>query len=206
MLRLTRREQVLVVGFLVVILLVSGVYMYGRPSLASQIPLPKAEEQGQVNGAASGKQETTGLKPAGEVKVDVKGAVHSPGVYSLPSGSRIADAIQVAGGANEKADLEALNLAQKLVDGGLVVVPVKGDSQSGANTVKTALSPEGKLNINTATVQQLDAVNGIGSTRAQAIVQYREQNGPFQSVDDLLKVKGFGPKLLAAIKDQLVVY
>lgn len=208
MFRLTRREQVLLVGFLVLILAVSGIYMYERPSMATQIPLPNKEE--------TTKQSTANIdvppaKASGEVKVDVKGAVHSPGVYSLPGGSRVADAIQAAGGASEQSDLEALNLAQKLQDGGYVLVPEKGNQQKAnssgsANTPAGSLAQNGKLNINTATEEQLDALQGIGLTRAKAIVQHREQYGPFQTVEDLLKIKGFGPKLLETIKDRLTAY
>ncbi|WP_018132364.1 helix-hairpin-helix domain-containing protein [Effusibacillus pohliae] len=203
MLRLTKREQVIVVALLLLILLVSGVYMYGRPGMASQVPLPKAAEQPQPAASAGSKQDAAQPKPAGEVMVDVKGAVHSPGVYTLPAGARVVDAIQAAGGATEQADLQSVNLAQKLADGAPVLIPAKGEQASAA---KPSVVAEGKLNLNTATIEQLDALDGIGSTRAKAIVEYREKNGPFQSVDDLLKVKGFGPKLLDAIKDRLTVY
>ncbi|GAX89213.1 ComEA family DNA-binding protein [Effusibacillus lacus] len=205
MFRLTRREQAIIVGFLVLILGVSGIYMYERPSIATEVPLPKFEGQTQTPGTAQTKQDSpqSQSKPASEIKVDVKGAVQNPGVYSLSAGSRIVDAIQVAGGVTDEADLQSINLAQKLVDGGMVAVPAKGDSSSAAQAVP---AKSDKVNINTATVEQLDTVNGIGSTRAQAIVQYREKNGPYQSVEDLLKIKGFGPKLLETLKDQLVAY
>jgi competence protein ComEA len=205
MVRLSKREQVIVIGFLVLILAVSGIYMYGRPGLSSEVPLPKANQPESSNPGETAKQDVP-AKPAGEVKVDVKGAVHSPGVYSLPAGARIGDAIQVAGGPTDEADLTSVNLAQKIADGAMVAVPTKNERSSQAGSNKTTYTSEGKININTATVEQLDALDGIGSTRAKAIVQYRDQNGPFQSVDDLLKVKGFGPKLLETIKDRLVVF
>lgn len=203
MFRLTRREQIIVISFLVLILVASGVYMYGRPGPVSQVPLPRADVQGQTDGTANGRQETVPAKQAAEIKVDVKGAVRTPGVYTLPAGSRVIDAIREAGGNTEQADLQSLNLAQKLPDGGLVNVPVQGEP---AGAAKGFAPPDGKLNLNTATVEQLDALEGIGSTRAKAIVEYREKQGPFQSVDDLQKVKGFGPKLVETIRDKLAVY
>jgi competence protein ComEA len=206
MLRLTRREQVVLIGFLVLIMIASGIYMYGRPSMATELPLPKlADSTGQ----------TAASKPIPEVTVDVKGAVHAPGVFTLPGSSRVVEAIQAAGGATEQADLESLNLAQKLLDGSSIVVPLKGQAGGTANGSSSASgsaggayssAQSGKININQATAEQLDGLEGIGSTRAKAIVQYREQNGPFQSVDDLLQVKGIGPKLLEAIRDRITVY
>lgn len=218
MLRLTRREQVVLIGFLVLILIASGIYMYGRPSMATELPLPRlTDSAGHQSGQdiMGGKPQTAAPKPLPEVTVDVKGAVHAPGVFTLPGSSRVVDALQAAGGATEQADLVSLNLAQKLQDGSSIVVPLKGQaggtangSSSGSGSAGGAYSAaqSGKININQATAEQLDGLEGIGSTRAKAIVQYREQNGPFQSVDDLLQVKGIGPKLLEAIRDRLTVH
>lgn len=226
MLRLTRREQVVLIGFLVLILIASGIYMYGRPSMATELPLPRLTdsaghqsgqhpEQTSGQDGMGGKPQTAAPKPIPEVTVDVKGAVHAPGVFTLPGSSRVVDALQAAGGATEQADLESLNLAQKLQDGSSIVVPLKGQaggtangSSSGSGSAGGAYSAaqSGKININQATAEQLDGLEGIGSTRAKAIVQYREQNGPFQSVDDLLQVKGIGPKVLEAIRDRLTVH
>lgn len=210
MFRLTRREQVIVTAFLVLILIVSGIYMYGRPSLANNVPLPKLEESASATtGVQSFKTESSVTKQP-EIKVDVKGAVHVPGVYSLPAGSRVTDALQAAGGTSEQANLDALNLAQKLSDGAFIQVPIRDERSSAAQTAQPgaagAVSSGGtanKINVNTATAEQLDSLEGIGSTRAKAIVQYREQFGPFQKADDLLKIKGVGPKLLETIKDRL---
>lgn len=210
MLRLTRREQVMLIGFLILILIASGMYMYERPSMATQVPLPKLAESSGQTGNAAGISETGLSKPSSEVTVDVKGAVHAPGVFTLPGGSRIVDAIQAAGGATDQADLESINLAQKLQDGSSVTVPIKGQAAGAtagsASSSHDSSTPTGKVNINLATVDQLDTLEGIGSTRAKAIIQYREQHGPFQSVDDLLQVKGIGPKLLETIRDRLTVY
>jgi competence protein ComEA len=208
MFRLTRREQAIVTGFLVLILIVSGIYMYGRPSLANDVPLPKLEEPASnPTGIQPTKPESSVTKLA-DIKVDVKGAVHVPGVYSLPAGSRVADALQAAGGTSQQANLDSLNLAQKLSDGAFIQVPNKEGQSSAAQPAGAAgvVSNGGanhKINVNTATAEQLDSLEGIGSTRAKAIVQHREQFGPFQKPEDLLKIKGLGPKLLETIKDRL---
>ena len=121
------------------------------------------------------------------VTVHVTGAVVNPGVYTLPDGARVDDAIKAAGGATADGDVSRLNLAQRLRDEGYIVVPPKsvaGVSESAAPTSSAAL-----LNINTATRAQLEALPGIGATYAQRIVDYRANNGPYQKTSDLVTFK-----------------
>jgi len=127
------------------------------------------------------------------IVVHVTGAVMSPGVYELPEGSRVVDAIQAAGGFAEGAADEHLNLAAKLSDGQRIRVPWLSEIKEG----------EGKalININTATAAQLQSLPGIGPAIAQRIVEYREKSGPFSRVEDLMKVSGIGPKVFANILD-----
>lgn len=142
------------------------------------------------------------------LQVHVTGAVARPGVYALPPGSRVQDALQAAGGPTEDADLERLNLARRLQDGEQVRVPRRSTPQPPAlaGTATPAASPEAlKININTATAQELEALPGIGPTLAQRIVAYREANGPFTSIEQLLEVKGIGPVLLEKIRPYIFV-
>ncbi|MEW6244820.1 MAG: ComEA family DNA-binding protein [Bacillota bacterium] len=127
------------------------------------------------------------------IVVHVTGAVISPGVYELPEGSRVVDAIQASGGFAEGAAEEHLNLAAKLSDGQRIRVPWLSEIKEG----------EGKalININTATAAQLQSLPGIGPAIAQRIVEYREKSGPFGRIEDLMKVSGIGPKVLANILD-----
>jgi competence protein ComEA len=129
--------------------------------------------------------------------VYVVGAVRRPGLYRLPEGSRIADAITRAGGLSRKADLLGVNLAAPLADGVQVVVPARvaatgGGAQAGA---------PGKVSLATATLEQLDELPGVGPVTAQKIVDYRTQHGPFRSVDDLDAIPGIGPARIEQLRD-----
>lgn len=136
--------------------------------------------------------------------VHVAGAVQHPGLYELPEGSRVDDAVLVAGGATRSADLDALNLAAKVKDGDKVLVPTKG--ASGPAAAAGDVSGSGALlNLNTATVDQLDALPGIGPSTAQKIIAYRTDHGGFRTVDDLLNVPGIGPRKLDQIRPHVTV-
>lgn len=153
-----------------------------------------------------------------EVVVHVSGAVKHAGVYRLGPQSRIADALEQAGGASELADLDALNLAEPLQDGQKIYVPRKGETsvsqpatvswspaRRSAPRTKTAAAPQFPINLNTATAEQLEALPGIGPALAQRIVEYRQMQGRFQSVDELLEVRGIGTKRLENIRPYVVV-
>jgi competence protein ComEA len=138
--------------------------------------------------------------------VDVAGWVRHPGVYEFEEGSRVIDAIDAAGGARTGALLESLNLAAPLTDGSQILVPRAGDKAAppvageAGGAVADAL-----INVNTASATELEALPGVGEVIAQAIVDYRTENGPFASVDDLEDVSGIGPATLEEIRDQITV-
>jgi competence protein ComEA len=137
--------------------------------------------------------------------VDVAGAVRKPGVYEFAEGERVVDAIERAGGPMPKADLSLLNLAAMLVDGTQILVPKTGNPAAGAPGGAAPGSSGGLVNINTASATELETLSGIGEVLAGTIVEYRDQNGPFVSVDDLLDVSGIGPATLEEIRDQVTV-
>ena len=142
------------------------------------------------------------------ITVDVKGAVKSPGIYDLPLGSRVHDAVQKAGGLTEEADSKSLNLAQKVSDEALVYVPTKGEeavSQQAASGTTPSTSKEKKVNLNKASLEELKQVKGLGGKRAQDIIDHREANGKFKSVDELKKVSGIGAKTIEKLKDYVTV-
>ena len=142
------------------------------------------------------------------ITVDVKGAVKSPGIYDLPVGSRVHDAVQKAGGLTEEADSKSLNLAQKVSDEALVYVPSKGEeaaSQQSASGTTPSTSKEKKVNLNKASLEELKQVKGLGGKRAQDIIDHRESNGKFKSVDELKKVSGIGAKTIEKLKDYVTV-
>ena len=149
--------------------------------------------------------------PSVGIVVHVAGEVKNPGVYTLSNSARMIDAVLAAGGATARADLEVINLATPLMDSSQVYVPAKGAAdrpvfarpQPGMNGVQsTQNSPDsgGVVNINRASVTELDALPGVGPSTAQAIVDYRTTNGPFGSPEDLLNVKGIGPAKFEAMR------
>lgn len=144
--------------------------------------------------------------------VDVRGAVSKPGVYTLPLGSRVQDALALAGDALNDADLRPLNLARKLNDGEQIYVSLVGEATPApapargvAARTPTLKPTPGLININTAAVAELDALPGIGPSLAQRIVDYRAQNGDFKKLDDLKKVRGIGDALFDQIKDAITI-
>ncbi|WP_182003496.1 helix-hairpin-helix domain-containing protein [Priestia aryabhattai] len=144
------------------------------------------------------------------VMVDIKGAVQKPGVYQLPKDARVKDALAQAGGATKEADLRQLNLASKLQDEMAVYIPAAGEEIPPSSPV-SSISSSGTsndqplVNINTANTDELQTLNGIGPSKASAIVSYREENGLFQTVEDLGQVSGIGEKSLEKIKAQITV-
>jgi competence protein ComEA len=141
--------------------------------------------------------------------VHITGAVTNPGVYTLEEGSRVFHVVEKAGGHLEDADLERINLAQPLYDGQPVFIPRKSDRDNSSST--GGPSPAGdpsvaKVNINTASKAQLETLPGIGSVKAQNIISYREKNGPFQRIEDLVNVNGIGEKTLEGMKDFITIY
>ena len=142
------------------------------------------------------------------ITVDVKGAVKAPGIYDLPVGSRVNDAVQKAGGLTDEADSKSLNLAQKISDEALVYVPTKGEeaaSQQATSGTSPSTSKDKKVNLNKASLEELKQVKGLGGKRAQDIIDHREANGKFKSVDELKKVSGIGAKTIEKLKDYVTV-
>src|SRR5262245_51954462 len=134
------------------------------------------------------------------VFVDVVGAVRRPGLYRLPEGSRVADAVRRAGGLTRRAQLELVNLAALVADGEQVVVPRRGSAVAVAAGGGGA-APSGPVHLNSATLEQLDELPGVGPVTAQKIVDYRTAHGGFGSVDELDAVPGIGPARLADLRD-----
>jgi len=152
-------------------------------------------------------------KPEGEapknqiIVVDVKGAVKNPGVYRMNIGERVVDVLEKAGGLTAQADKKQVNLAKKLADEMVIYIPKVGETLPENMNPVTANGDAGggKININTATEQELQQISGIGPSKAKAIIEYREKNGSFQTIEDLDKVSGIGEKTLEHMKDQITV-
>jgi competence protein ComEA len=185
----TRKQLLLVAACAIVVLFLGSKLFGGSESQAGLAPpaAPPAE---------------TATAGAAQVVVDVVGAVRSPGLYRLAQGARIADAVARAGGASAKADLALINLAAPLADGQQVVVPRRGAAPAAAPAAAGGTAaPAGPVHLNTATLEQLDTLPGVGPVTAQKILDYRQKHGSFSSVDELDAVPGIGPARMDQLKD-----
>lgn len=191
-------------GLIVVLVLtLGGVGLWYMRSLPKPIQVAEAPGGGQVADPAAA---SSGASPsAASVIVDVAGWVKQPGVYELTAGDRVIDAIERAGGARKGAELSALNLAAPLIDGSQILVPRTGATSGTPGSGGTAPGGTALININTASAVELEALPGIGEVLAATIVQYRTENGPFASVDQLEDVSGIGPSTLEEIRDFVTV-
>jgi competence protein ComEA len=189
--QITRSRALLAAGLLIAALFVGGRFFVGSGTAKVEQPPPAA---GEIEAA-----------PPARLVVHVVGAVRRPGLYRLDHGSRIADAVRRAGGATRRADLSLVNLAAQVSDGTQVVVParvaVEATPAEGGGESKVAAA--GPVHLNTATLEQLDALPGIGPVTAQKIIDYREQHGAFSSIDDLDAIPGIGPARLEQLREQV---
>lgn len=141
-----------------------------------------------------------------DVVVDIKGAVEKPGVYTISKNARVNDVVEKAGGALPQANLSQVNLAIKVYDEMMIYIPTVGEEINKNADYSSIINSSGKISINQADESQLVTLDGIGPAKANAIIAYRQENGPFKSVDDLLHVSGIGQKTLDAIKEKIVVH
>lgn len=192
------------------------------PSAGDGSPATTADAAASTSAGPSPGAATT-TAPSASVTVHVAGAVASPGVVSLPAGNRVVDAVAAAGGLRPDADSDRVNLAAKLTDGQRIVIPLVGqpvpsevapagdgggalhDAGGGNGGGPAGGVPAEPVDLNSATAEELDALPGVGPATAAAILDQREQAGPFRSVEDLLDVRGIGEAKLDALRDLVVV-
>lgn len=183
------RQQQYIILLLVGAMLFGGSVLFWRQHQVQPVVVEgpmSIEEEGE-----------TAAEPR-EVVVHIAGAVVNSGVYRLPEGSRVIDALEAAGGGTPDADLDALNLAEVLVDGRRYYVPTVEETAAGANPSRVAPA---KININLATQAELETLPGIGPALASRIIAYRETNGPFRRIEDVKRVPGIGDKRFEELKD-----
>ncbi len=192
------------------VLAVIVIILVGRGMMASSTK----EKVMVTNAVNTTRVEETAMRMPQNCYVDIKGEVLRPGVYEFSCESRIQEVIKKAGGFTEEADEIKINLAQKISDQMQIIVPnlnskqeggvTEGNSEKGnlSNTTPSNLK-QGTVNINTATLEQLQTIKGIGKKKAEAILQYRKEHGAFRTKEDLLQVKGIGKKALEAIESQV---
>ena len=162
--------------------------------------------------SAEGKEgEAVSSSRPGVAYVDISGEVKLPGVYKVTSETRLFEVIDMAGGLKDDADVNSLNRAEKVSDGQKIIVKAYGDSsdesegEGGVPSSSGGTDDSGKVNINIADLSTLQTITGIGPSKAQSIIDYREQNGYFTTIEEIMFVSGIGEKTFASIKDQIVV-
>jgi competence protein ComEA len=191
------RSQVVVYGAIAIALLLVG----ARAIRAEGSSGPAGSSYSA--GSSSGAGEISLRSGHGDVVVDVAGAVQDPGVYRLPAGSRVVDAIARAGGPGPGAALEAINRAAHLADGQQVVVPQAGPSGALPAATGGGTAEEGPISLGSATAAQLDTIDGIGPVTARKIVEYRDLHGGLASVDQLDAIDGIGPATMESLRARL---
>ncbi len=182
----------------VIILILSAIVFFGAGMLV-QKELPKTPEQPVVS------TQIEIPKSPLLIKVYVAGAVKNPDVYTFEEGSIVKDAILKSGGATSDADLIAINLAKKLEDGEEIIVPFKNSDGSASSADTSGSNNSKKININTASKDALISLPGIGDVKAQAIIDYRNKNGKFKTIEEIVNVSGIGEKTFESLKDLITV-
>jgi competence protein ComEA len=193
------RSQLVVYGAVAVALLLVGARAIRAEGSDGSSYASATSSDSSSGGGSSG---FTLSGQASDLVVDVTGAVRRPGVYRLPAGARVTDAVERAGGATSRAQVEAINLAARLADGQQVVVPEEGPSGAPVGAAG-ASAEEGPISLGAATVEQLDTIDGIGPVTAQDIVDFREEHGGLSSIDQLDQMSGIGPATMESLRARL---
>ncbi|HEX8854623.1 MAG TPA: helix-hairpin-helix domain-containing protein [Thermoleophilaceae bacterium] len=189
------RLRLVVWGAIALLVLFAGWRLLGDRAGASE-----ASVKFDGPGAAAPSRARPAREPPARVYVAVVGSVRRPGLYRVPTGARVAAAVARAGGLGRGADLTGVNLAARVHDGQQIVVPKLGAAAAGAVAGGPTSATTGPISLSTATVEQLDGLEGIGPALAQRIVAYRQSHGGFRSIEELGQVEGIGDKRLAALR------
>jgi competence protein ComEA len=195
-----RRRDVWIVAVFLAVAVAGGLLLWSRGGAPAVAP-PAVEPKSKAASAGVPQSDAASGAPA-TLYVHVAGAVRRPGLYQLPGGSRVADALEAARGALPRADLDLINLAEAVTDGVQVYVPRRGEGTAAAEPSSSS-SPESDsavVDINKADQTALETIPGIGPVKATAILEYRESAGGFESVEELLEVTGIGPATLESMR------
>lgn len=211
-----KNKQVVLIFFSVAVLIIVGILIFQTINDSSNTVLlteggglvPSESSLAQQDHAHTAPKDDTDNQEDQIIKIYIVGEVHCPGVVELKYGSRLEDAVEAAGGLTPEADIYRINLALKVQDEGMYVIPKIGEETQTISGTADILLPgqkeDGKININTASLSTLETLPGIGAVKAQRIISYREENGPFQSIEDIKNVSGIGEKTYEGLKDLII--
>ena len=204
--KMDKKQGFLIVGGSAFILILVLLFVFGNAPKEEELLWEVVDSSSTTDLEES---MNSGVKEA-TILVDIKGAIKKPGVYELSSDSRLNELILLAGGFTLEAEERQLNLAEKLSDQQMIYVPNKDEvnfsvEQIQSNDEKQTPSSTNLININTADLNELQQLTGIGPSKAQAIISYREENGLFQRLEDLLQVTGFGDKTFEKLKNMIKI-
>ena len=209
MFNLSNQEKITIILILILIIIGGGVVLYKNINSEDSFTINRDSDISENSPAIQ--------KEVPPLIIHITGAVKSPGVYQLKSTDRIVDAVKIAGGESEEANLDLINLAALLKDGQKIIVPYKTYNETGEETntntynnvesvySSSTVSTSAKININTANANMLQALTGIGPVLSERIIKYRNQNGFFGVIDDIKDVSGIGEKKFEGIKDLICV-
>lgn len=206
------RKKILIIAFCLLVIIICSFYFYTQTSLKkTEAPLKMQTNFNQENG--DNKENKDWQVPKKEIVVYITGGVANPGLYHLPSKSRVFDLVEKAGGLLPTVESNKVNLAKMLKDGMHIDIPVKADVVSGNDLApskkETNVSEQsfnnGKININTGTQKDLETLPGIGQDRAKKIIEYRESKGSFNDLEELKQIKGIGNAVFEKIKDKITI-
>ncbi|OOE13681.1 helix-hairpin-helix domain-containing protein [Fictibacillus arsenicus] len=196
----------LVLGATLLLLILIGVFIYkninSQPDLViSPEQMPMIKDETETIDSETEKNEEESIV-SGPIMVDVQGSVNRPGVYEMNNGDRVIDVIKKAGGFLEEAEARSVNQAEKIIDEMIIYVAAKGEEVHPLSSNK-GNEKDDLLNINSADLSELQTLSGVGPSKAQSIISYREEFGPFKSIDQLLEVRGIGEKTIEEWKDKI---
>lgn len=195
------RKFFLFIGAVIAIFLVYYLLSSSQNPLSDNLESDWTLDEGVKEETA---KEQTNSPQVEEILIDVKGAVNDPGVYKAVIGDRVINLIEKAGGIKETADESAINFAERVTDEMVVYVPSKGEEVE-ASVGQGSHSKSDKINLNKATQSELETLPGIGPAKAKAIIEYREANGSFESIEGIMSISGFGEKTFEKLKDHITV-
>jgi len=202
------KKWIIIIGISVLTIGCFCYYFIKEPATSELVKLEEKDSIDMEQTISLEEKETEQSEDEGSlIVIDVKGAVQYPGVYEVAENARVFEAIQKAGGMNGKADELAVNLASPLQDGMVVYIPFKGETKENPFINPNVMEDpaQQKVNINLATSDELQTLSGIGPSKAEAIIAYREEKGPFTKIEDLLEVTGIGEKSLEKIREKITI-